>query len=265
MGWDLVAIGLNHKLPLNNPSAIAECLGPLFKSPIEIGYYKEWEYDPKTKMINRPDKYEWKTISILNQKGESIPAKLTIDNKSAQNIFLSLNKSVSVNNFRDAADYDWFMECVLNPYCLYQLESADGDKWVRIFREIFEFEINIYFRWFQFTHLFYDYSPQNIGLIENLRDYIHWQCKLTGCTKIYLFPDQDYGDSLYDKINLTSEEWLKFMNNLYEEEMEKLNENDVVFKIKDYLNGSKILPQNRDVYCFFDECEKNEINGRSGS
>lgn len=53
MGWDIVAIGLNHNLPIDNPSAIAERLIPLFNSPIDIGYYKDWELDPNTKIIKR--------------------------------------------------------------------------------------------------------------------------------------------------------------------------------------------------------------------
>ena len=92
-------------------------------------------------------------------------------------------------------------------------------------------------------------------MVEELREYIQWQCKITGCKKIYLFPDQDYGELLYDKINLTSEEWLKFMNNVIEEEIKNLNggSENAIFKISDYLCQHKILPPNEDIYCFSDE------------
>lgn len=255
MGWDIVAIGLNYNLPIDNPSAIAEHLIPLFNSPIDIGYYKDWELDPNTGIIKRSDTYEWKSLSLFKANLKGKAAKLTIENKSALDIFFALNKNINADNFKDISEYDGFMDCILNPYSLYELESADGYRWIRIFKDIFEFDIKAPYRWFQLVHLFDDYSPQSILLVEELREYIHWQCKITGCKKIFLFPDQDYGALLYDKINLTSEEWLKFMNNVIEEEIKNLKEGckNAIFKISDYLCQHKILSPNEDIYCFSDE------------
>ncbi|MCH5214936.1 MAG: hypothetical protein J1E97_07045 [Muribaculaceae bacterium] len=255
MGVDIVAIGLKHTLPINDPVSIAERLSPLFNTPIMIGYYNEWKYDAETELISRPDDYKWETLSILNHDRESEPAKLIIKNKSAEDIYLALNKKITIDNFNNASEYEWFMEDLSKPYSLYELESADERQGIRIFKDIFEFDINSYLRWFPFTDLFKDCSPENIQLVKQIRDCIHWQCELVGCKQIYMFPDQDYGESLYNEINRTSQEWLKLMNNIVEEKLKEYDDNlsKGVFNINDYLNHQKILPQTAGVFCFFDE------------
>ncbi|MDE5808925.1 MAG: hypothetical protein K2H59_01425 [Muribaculaceae bacterium] len=77
MGWDIVAIGINHNLPINDPIKVAEKLSPLVSGPISIGYLHEWEYDKSTNTIKRPDDlYNWIEIGIVGKDKSGTPYRM---------------------------------------------------------------------------------------------------------------------------------------------------------------------------------------------
>lgn len=45
MGWDIVTIGTNHKLPINDAIETAKMLSSLVNGTISIGYYCDYEYN----------------------------------------------------------------------------------------------------------------------------------------------------------------------------------------------------------------------------
>lgn len=237
-------------MPIDDPLAIADRLSPLFDSPIDIGYYSDWLLDSERSIISSSGNYKWISLERVKRELEDKDAKLDIKNKSAQTIYNKLGGNISARNFDNVSTYERFMDKILNPYDVYELEASDFRPSMRIFKEIFEFDINIPYRWFQFKNLFSDISPQSNLELKKLRDYIHWQCKLTGCDRIFYFPDQYYGESLYNEINRPSAEWLEFMTRLSEKE--GYSEDDI-FDINDYLEHNKTIPLNKDVYCFVDE------------
>ncbi len=64
MGWDIVAIGTNHNLPLDNPQEIARRLLPLCPGDISIGYYRDRAVDLQTKSILRGD-FKWIEENVI--------------------------------------------------------------------------------------------------------------------------------------------------------------------------------------------------------
>ena len=45
MGWDVVQLGLKHDLPIDDPQATAEVLARRMGCDVQVGYYRDYEYD----------------------------------------------------------------------------------------------------------------------------------------------------------------------------------------------------------------------------
>ncbi len=81
--------------------------------------------------------------------------------------------------------------------------------------------------------------------------------KLCGCDRVYFFPDQGYGEFIYNRINLPSKEWLAYLmsgRNLKEaakneEAVEPLR----IINIVDYVEGRTVLDAKDYVHCFIDD------------
>lgn len=65
MGWDIVAIGINHNLPLDNPIEVAHVLSNFIDNPIEIGYYIDWKYVKSRKYLHNNFRYKWSKIETI--------------------------------------------------------------------------------------------------------------------------------------------------------------------------------------------------------
>lgn len=52
MGWDIVAIGSHHTLPIQEPVETAKRLAPILDGVVSIGYTKRYNYDTKANIIS---------------------------------------------------------------------------------------------------------------------------------------------------------------------------------------------------------------------
>lgn len=52
MGWDIVAIGTHHTLPIQNPVETAKRLAPILDGIVSVGYTKRYEYDKDANIIS---------------------------------------------------------------------------------------------------------------------------------------------------------------------------------------------------------------------
>ena len=257
MGWDIVAIGLKHNLPIDNPFEIAEKFAPLFEKPIEVGYYVEWEYDIRHNLIYTSESFNWKVLRTINSEKNGKPIKMEIVGKCAKIIYERLDKKVSRINFKDQDDYDCFLAPIFNPYCLYDFDSPDEYIGLRVFTEIVEFDQNINLRWFRFQDLFREPYQKVKNVIDPLRDYINRQSEIAGCSQIFYFPDQGYGERLMDEMNQPSDVWINYLNSreCYKTSDMEDSISDPIFNIKDYVEGKIILKPHSAVYCFYDEAK----------
>lgn len=255
MGWDIVAIGLKHSLPIDNPFEIAEKFAPFFENPIEIGYYIEWKYDIQHKLIYRSESFNWKVLSTINSVKKGKPIKMQIIGRCANIIYEHLNKRIEKFNFIDQDDYDWFLDPILNEYCLYEFDAPDRCIGLRVFSEIVEFDLNIHLRWSVFQDLFREPYQKVKNVIDPLRDYIKKQSEIAGCNSIFYFPNQGYGERLMDEMNHPSDVWINYMNSreCYKTSDMEGSISDPIFNIKNYLEGKIILKSYEDIYCFYDE------------
>lgn len=254
MGWDIVAIGTNHTLPIDNPIETAKRLLPLCAGPVSIGYYSDWEYKFQENII--VSKFSgWKELSSLcNDKcGETV--KFNIQGYCASNIYEEIGRNIKDVKFLDKDDKSIFISEIMDKYDIYEL--VNDLNWYpdnRIFFQIAEFSVDFPGRWFQFEYLFNKpYEGKAKEVLDKLRKDIYFQMKLCGCDKAYFFPDQSYGEFLYDKLNLPATEWLAYL--MSGGHLVEVGDDDNLrlFYISDYISGNRILDEREYVHCFIDD------------
>lgn len=258
MGWDIIAIGTNHNLPIEDPTATAKRLLPLCPGPVSIGHFSDWEYDPKENLIRRLSS-TWKEEALLCGEKEGETVKFIIENACALSIYENLGKRFHEVNFISRDDKISFLSYIKNRYALFELYN---DKtWYpdnRIFQEIAEFSINFPGRWFQFLDLFRKpYEGDAKGILDKFRWDIYRQMRLCGCDKAYFFPDQNYGEWIYDNINLPSKEWVEYLMSGRHLEKSTKNKEIIVplriLNIVDYVVGRIVLEEEDYIHCFIDD------------
>lgn len=108
MGWDIVAIGTNHNLPIEDPVATAKRLLPLYPGPLSIGYFSDWEYNSKKNLISR--KFSgWQELSLLIGQKDGETVKFVIEDACALKIYKELGDRFGKVNFTDEDEKKWFM------------------------------------------------------------------------------------------------------------------------------------------------------------
>lgn len=208
MGYNIVAIGTHHKLPLENPKKIAELFSKATDNPVSIGYSILYDTD---------NIYPgWHEIARINKQGKGPELHLEIkeicDTVRYENLRLSIG---SIDSSHEEAD-DIFLQCAcLEPmFEYYEIENKDAGFGVRIFKDIVDFDIDFPYgeRWCPFMNAIeHPYERNNRIWLDKFRKHIYKQLSLCSCDKAYYFPDQGAGDILLNKIRLSSNEWISFL------------------------------------------------------
>lgn len=253
MGWDIIAIGTNHKLPIENPVETAKQLSPVISGPISIGYYIKWHYDAKTNNVIIPDgMYKWEELALINSDCLGYKNLFSIAEECARRVLYEI-PSIDRAIFATEQEKDWFISDALDePFALYEIDTPGGQYLgIRIFNEIVEFSEKFGGRWFAFTNVFHEpYIGENKRRLDDFRKDIYAQLRASGCDKAYYLPDQGFGEILCDKINLPANEWLSFM--LSRSYLDEDDSAHLIFDIQEYIQGGRILIE-ECITCVIDD------------
>ncbi len=257
MGWDIVAIGTNHKLPLDNPQEIAKRLLPLCPGDISIGYYRDRVLDLQAKSIS-PGDYEWIEEQIIKSNKTGPVTFFEDKDKASRLIFQAVQDILSDITFDSTNEREDFLSLVTEgPFYLYGLENPQNfHPYVRVFKEIFDMDVNFPGRWSQFADLFrHPYAGIVKEHLDVFRTHIFTQMRLSGCDCAYYFPDQGYGGLIFDNIHMPVKEWLLYLCS--KEVKDQIEHNDethpYILSVRDYLSGKFMLGPHDDVYVVKDD------------
>ena len=251
MGWDIVAIGTNHNLPVGDPFKTAERLSSLVDGPISVGYYESWIYKPDVNKIIESE-YEWIEISKINSSKQGSVVFFSIENYCARKIYRDLADKIDSVEFENEDQRNWFMgEAKDEPFALYEFESQSGPYFdLRIFKEIVDFNYDFPGRWFQFVRTMK--NPQdksNKDCIVEFRQHIFNQLKACGCDKAYYFADQGPTAMLYDSIDMSAKDWVEYLEKgAYTE-----NRNPIIVEIQKLLDGRLKVAEDDWIDYFVDD------------
>lgn len=253
MGWDIVAIGTNHNLPVGDPIQTADRISQLVKFPISVGYYEDWLYNHKDNSIRSSNEYKWIEIAKINPQKECPEISFSIEHYCARKLYSEHHAQIGSNiNFINTKEREWFISNATEElFALYECDSTTRPYFdLRIFKEIVEFTEDFPGRWFQFVHALKNAHTHPYK--DNLRDFrqqIFRQLKICGCDKAFYFADQGPGLWLFDAIDKSSKDWVSYLieGEYIEDGKPK------IFDIPHILNGSIVLSEDEWIDCLIDD------------
>lgn len=251
MSWDIVAIGTNHNLPVEDPIKTAEKLSSLVEGPISVGYYESWIYKPDVNKIIESE-YKWIEINKINSSKQGSVVLFSIENFCARKLYRDLLAKIDSVEFEDEYHRNWFMDDAKDkPFALYECESQSRPYFdLRIFKEIVDFSYDFPGRWFQFVRtLKKPHDIPNKNNILEFRKHIFRQLMVCGCNKAYYFADQGDGEMLFNVIDKTAKEWVDYL-----EKGEYISDRrPEIIEIPKLLGNSIRLSDNDWIDCFIDD------------
>lgn len=258
MGWDIVAIGTNHKLPINDAIETAKMLSSLVNGTISIGYYCDYEYNKYDNTIHNVSgkTLKWKELLLLDTYRKGHKYIFEIKNGCEKEIFKQIT-SIENIKFDDDISKKIFIGRVYEKTCtlyvFYSEDLSDDINYIGICNEIVDFSVRFdNGRWSDFESIFKkQYIGENKRILDNFRTSIFKQLRLFGCDCAYYFPDQGYGDLLLGEIGRNSDDWLSFMKS--RSYLKDNDPEDIILDINDYLNGKLLLKSYDNLICAIDD------------
>lgn len=253
MGWDIVAIGTHHTLPIQNPVETAKRLAPILDGVVSIGYTKRYSYDTETNIISNGT-LDWIELDKLNFNPNGWRYIFEINNEDARRIHPLITSLDDVTWIGENTKQFFLDDLFDTPYQIYRINIDHKEVvfYSDIFIENVEFDVSFSGRWFTFEDIFKKlYLGENKQKLDDFRNDIYTQFKAAGCDKAYYFPDQGFGEALYDVINLPSDEWVAYMQS---REYMKVDDNSqIIIKMNDYIAGKIVLRSDQNVICIVDD------------
>lgn len=211
MGWDIMACGLHHTLPVKEPLKVAEIISKYHKKNVEIVAFHKYVHIKKTNTLKQCEG----TFKVLNRVGnfdsnEVVWMKM-IDYE-IKKILKDCHGNIDSLNISEEVDLYWLRDDVE-----YVNKRAIYESGVEIYKEniLFNEIIDVFpGRWFTYADIFvYPFERYQGELIEDFkkfRVYLYQQCQYFGCTEVMIFADQGPTQGLFDKAHLKSDTLKKY-------------------------------------------------------
>ena len=252
MGWDIVAIGTNHNLPVEDPVKTAERISSLVDGPISVGYYENWIFNPACNRIESSNENNWIEIKRINSCKPGSAAFFSIEHYCARNIYTAIADIIDKVEFVDNQERDWFLsDATDEPFALYECERLKKPSfYLRILKEIIDFDYDFPGRWFQFVRAMKNpHDKPNEDYILEFRQNIFRQLMTCGCDKAYYFADQGVTALLFDNIDKSATDWVEYLETGdYAEDR-----NSIIVKVQELLDGRLKFAEEDGIDCFVDD------------
>ena len=208
MGWDVVQIGLKHDLPVEDPIATAQEVAKRLKRNIHLVYRDEYNYDAVNNIVS----------SANDDLVEIGKYKVDDSNDSLQMIASTYQvkkilDQAGIEKLRTATYSDDFAELLLdaieNPFELYEIENVENRDdliFIRIFKENIDLDICVVERWRMWECAFHPENSLYREWLKNYRMRIFERARMFGCKEVIICSDQGPTITIYDKMDLPSDQ-----------------------------------------------------------
>ncbi len=203
MGWDVVQIGLNHNLPVEDPFETAKEVAKRMNRNIKLGYMKKYEYDVDNNVVYYSNDFSFVELGNFDIDDSNEYLRMEVRDYQANQIL----KTVGIDNIRIAATKNDIGKMLLSdieedPYSLYKING--GSENFTIFKENVELWVDIFGRWSCWESAFYSQDSQDIDWLRDYRIKIYNQAQMFGCNEVIICADQGPGEFILDKRNYSS-------------------------------------------------------------
>ncbi len=205
MVWDVVNIGLRHKLPVNDPFATAEEVAKRMNRNIRLVYRNEYEYDNEKNVISEAKGDEFIELGKYEVNKSKDYLQMTVSNYQAHQI-LGLVGEDKLRQATFEGEYaDLILDDIEDSFELYEIEGGKDDVYIRIFKENVDLDVSVIERWRTWEYAFHQ-SGKYREWLRNYRMQIYKQAKMFGCNEVIICSDQGPTIEIFDKMNYSSDD-----------------------------------------------------------
>ncbi len=261
MGWDIVEIGLKHKLPVNDPYATAQEVAKRLKVNIQLVAHNLFEYDSETDTVSEVKKGD-KFIELqkFNYDNSDKCVKLIVHDYQIKKIKETIGKDrLRKTKFSS----QWAKDNILDfyPFELYEIEDDEkvGIPEIRIFTENIDIAIPQMMRWGHFDRLFRRNDEEAKEYLRKIRKEILDVAKAFECEQVIICADQGPTESIFDNMDMSADDLLEYTMSLKNRETHngwftkdwKANARYINFA--DYFKGTLNIKEEEYVVVVFDQ------------
>ena len=211
MGVDVVNIGLNHTLPVDDPRVLAKEIAHRLQWNIELGYDSWTKYDEARRLVSETP-YTFVELERFVVDESKPLYRLSIPDYQYKLIREKIGKSnLKTMNY---SSRHLKVEITSNgaPGSLYELEVEEPyEDTIYIHKEHIELGVYQTARWFGWIREFA--SKEYWQLLLNYRLQVAERAKAFGCSQVIFFSDQGPSQNLYDIVELSTQKIMQFIQN----------------------------------------------------
>lgn len=203
MGWDVVEIGLKHKLPVRNPYACAEEVSKRLNRNIWLVARNEFINDKNSIHVCNVDGLELIDLGRYKVNDSDNFLKMTVSSSLTEQI-IKQDRNLKLSNVEcNITDLD-------NVFELYEIEDVEGDLDIRIFEENVDLDVYVPERWTNWKNSFHDYSSESRNKLLDYKLQILERAEAFGCERVIICADQGPTQLIFDRMNWKADDLLKY-------------------------------------------------------
>ena len=261
MGVDVVNIGLNHTLPVDDPpQVLAKEIGQRLQWNIKLGYDSWTKYDEARRLVSETP-YTFVELERFVVDASKPFYRLCIPDYQYKLIREKIGKS----NLKSINYSSQHLKSMITsndaPGRLYELdEEKPGSDFLSIYREHIDLGVYQTARWFGWIRKFD--SKEDWQLLLNYRIQVAERAKAFGCSQVIFFADQGPSQDIYETVNLSNQEIIQFIlnrtyihnaNDMSEQEKDEWIKTGKIIQYQDYFEDKIQLKDDEFIDVILDD------------
>ena len=261
MGADVVNIGLNHTLPVDDPpQVLAKEIAQRLQWNIKLGYDSWTKYDEARRLVSETP-YTFVELERFVVDVSKPFYRLCIPDYQ----YKLIREKIGKNNLKSINYSSQYIKRMITsndaPGRLYELdEEKPGSGFLSIYREHIDLDVYQTARWLGWIRKFD--SKEDWQLLLNYRLQVAERAKAFGCSQVIFFADQGPSQDIYETINLSSQEIIQFIlnrtyinnaNDMSEQEKDEWIKTGKIIQYQDYFEDKIHLKDDEFIDVILDD------------
>ena len=215
MGWDVVAIGLKHTLPIDNPFTMAREVATRFRKNVKLVASDTYHLDEVERVVSYVDGYKEIEVGEVLNDGSDQWLKLYVNNYQAKLIVGKIGRS-GLDHLRFiGCDAHSLLSDALDEEPLYEIIDSSQSVEIGVYPENVDLNIYVCGRWGYWERAFRggdERTPNDCRKwLQSHRLTMYERARLLGCQSMVIFSDQGPTELIYNNVGWPADKLLEYI------------------------------------------------------
>mgnify|MGYP006979265804 CR=1 FL=1 len=215
MGWDVVAIGLKHTLPIDDPFTMAREVATRFRKNVKLVASDTYHLDEVERVVSYVEGYkEIEVGEVLNGCSDQW-LKLYVNNYQVKIILGKVGQN-GLDHLRFVGcDAHSLLSDALDEEPLYEIIDSSQSAEISVYPENVDLDIYVCGRWGSWERAFRGGDERTPNAcrewLESHRLIMYERARLLGCQSMVIFSDQGPTELIYDNVGWSADKLLEYI------------------------------------------------------